>query len=158
MPIKDARPIPIKDNNLDESAQFASAARPGPAPWRLQWQGWQGWRPALLIALVAVAAGAAAGTLFYPLFRDDYQLDQAVLAVALDWRDFGLERARERLSLEFADRSIHQARPADCRFDDGDDVRTVLCTWGVEIALPGESTLPLSFLSSATIDRDGDLK
>lgn len=122
-------------------------------PWWRRLLGWLG----LLLALVVVGAGAAGGALFYPLFRDDYQLDQAVLAVALDWRDFGMDRARERLSLEFADRGIQQARLADCRFDDA-EVRSVSCEWGVEIALPGETALPLSFQSTASISADGDLR
>lgn len=124
-----------------------------PRPW---WKRILGWL-ALVVGLVVVALGAGALALFYPLLRDDYQLDQAVLAVALDWRDFGEARARERLQRELASRSIEQPRLEDCVFVQ-ERARTVRCTWGVAIALPGGRSLPLAFESRAVVTASGDLR
>ena len=124
-----------------------------PRPW---WRRILGWI-ALGVGLIAVALGAGALALFYPLLHDDYQLDQAVLAVALDWRDFGEERARQRLQLEVAERAIQQPRVEDCVFVRDEELR-VRCAWGVAIALPGGGSLPLSFESRAVVTASGDLK
>lgn len=124
-----------------------------PRSW---WRRLLGWL-ALGMGLIVVALGAGALALFYPLLRDDYQLDQAVLAVALDWRDFGEEKARQRLQIELSERAIRQPRIEDCRFEAADD-RAVRCSWGVAIALPGGRSLPLSFESEAVVTAAGDLR
>ena len=63
------------------------------------------WRPVwLALAGILAAAvsipGIAASILVGPYLLDDWRLDHIVRAVALDWRDFGMEKAKERLQFE----------------------------------------------------------
>jgi hypothetical protein len=108
-------------------------------------------------AAVALLVGAAVPLL--PLVRADYALDQAVRAVALDWRDFGRERAEERLALEMAAPSVaSRVRPGACSLVEGTP-RAVRCQWGVTLQVPlVHRQIPLSFASEALLGADGSLQ
>jgi len=102
----------------------------------------------------------AAGALFGPYVQDDRALDRIVQAVALDWRDFGLETARTRLQYELDRQRIGlQVSDDDCTFEvlEG-GTRVVRCAWAVEVPLPLSSRrIPMSFRSEARMEPDGDL-
>ena len=108
----------------------------------------------VLVALVA-------SVVVYPFVRDDVLLDRTVSAVALDWRDFGRERAMSRLQYELDHQGIGmQVGDDDCAFtEDVDGAKSVQCAWGVQVAIPlTKSSIPLAFSSVATVRPDGDLQ
>lgn len=120
------------------------------------------WRRRLVLALAAVvvvAVGVPFATVF-PLFRDDYALDAIAVAVALDWRDFGEEAARQRLQFELDHQAINKnVRDESCGLTVGDGgTRRVSCAWQVEVELPGVGwRTTLAFGSDAQIDPNGVL-
>ncbi len=117
-------------------------------------------RLVVALVLVSLALLAMPASTILPLIADDYRLDGVVVAVALDWRDFGQEVAQERLQYELDHQSIgSQVGDQDCAFSlDGDGLRLVRCAWEVEVILPGLSRpLPLAFASSAGVDSNGVL-
>lgn len=120
------------------------------------------WLTRLLMVslLVPVAAVAVAAVLVGPYYLDDQRLDGAVMAVALDWRDFGQGKARERLQYELDHRGIgFQIGDDACVFDEQGQTRIVRCAWDVDVAVPfTERRLPLAFESRAEIAPDGDLR
>ena len=107
---------------------------------------------AMLLVVPAVMLG--------PYVLDDRKLDAIVKVVALDWRDFGEERARGRLEVELDRRSVgNQVRDEDCRFEHEGEDRIVRCAWTVQVeVLLLEKTFPLSFQSSARITPSGDMR
>jgi hypothetical protein len=122
-------------------------------------------RPWVRALGVGLLAGAAAAVLLpvaviAPYLRDDLRLDRIVRAVALDWRDFGEQRARERLEYELDHQQIGAwVADDDCALAEGDGARTVRCAWGVTVSVPfTELVVPLSFASEAVVDRSGDLR
>jgi hypothetical protein len=113
---------------------------------------------ALCLLVTALASVPAARVI--PLFRDDMMLDRVVVAVALDWRDFGVEIARRRLQYELDHHRIGQhVGDEDCALDlEGDRVRRVHCRWEVRVHIPAmEEPYPLTFVSTARVDRNGVL-
>ena len=110
---------------------------------------------AVSVPLVVVFA------LLGPLLRDDRHLDHIVRAVALDWRDFGREKAMTRLQYELDHQRIGlQVSDDDCTLDEPEPgVRRVRCAWVGEVRVPllGR-TSSLAFESEATIGADGDLR
>ena len=110
---------------------------------------------AVSVPLVVVFA------LIGPLLRDDRRLDHIVRATALDWRDFGREKAVLRLQYELDHQRIGlQVSDADCGLDEPEPgTRRVRCAWVGEVQVPliGKS-FPLAFESEATIGPDGDLR
>ncbi len=112
---------------------------------------------AFLVAWTALAALVAA--VVGPYVRDDIALDQTVRAVALDWRDFGEDRARERLLYELDHRAIGaQVGDDDCRLREEGDARVVRCAWRASIPIPGTAwAIPLRFGSAAAVAPDGDI-
>lgn len=121
-------------------------------------------RPALRVGtLLAVACGLlllVPAAMLGPYVLDDRKLDAIVKVVALDWRDFGEERARARLEVELDRRSVgSQVRDEDCRFDQEGDDKIVRCTWSVQVEiLLLDRTVPLSFQSTARITGSGDMR
>lgn len=120
------------------------------------------WRRRLMLALAAalvVVVGVPFATVF-PYFRDDHALDAIVVAVALDWRDFGEDAARQRLQFELDNQAINKnVRDESCSLT-GDDsgARRVSCAWRVEVEVPGVGwRTTLSFGSDAQIDPNGVL-
>jgi hypothetical protein len=108
------------------------------------------------LALLGVLVAAVVG----PVLRDDAVLDWVVIAVALDWRDFGEDAAMERLQYELDHQRIGMHVSDDnCRLEPLDDGgRSVTCDWGVALTLPGtDVVVPMSFRSSATVDAAGRL-
>lgn len=111
---------------------------------------------------VVLVAGLLAALLLGPLvpyWVDDVRLDGIVRAVALDWRDFGEEEARERLQYELDDQGIDPAvRDDSCALELAEDgSRSVICAWTVQAsAIWGP--VELSFQSQAHMDADGDLR
>lgn len=107
------------------------------------------------VSLVVVFA------LIGPLLRDDRRLDHIVRAVALDWRDFGRDKAVTRLQYELDHKRIGlQVSDDDCALDEPEPgIRRVRCAWVGEVRVPllGR-TSSLSFESEATIGPDGDLR
>lgn len=93
-----------------------------------------------------------------PMVQDDLTLDRVVVAVALDWRDFGLARAVQRLQYELDAAGIGPwVDDADCGLREADDgVREVRCAWEVVIdhELLGVR-VPVSFESVAHVDAGG---
>ena len=95
-----------------------------------------------------------------PFFLDDRRLDGIVRVVALDWRDFGEERARARLEAELDQRGVgSQVRDESCTFATEGADRVVRCDWTVFVEAPILArTYPLSFGSVARITEGGDLR
>jgi hypothetical protein len=93
-----------------------------------------------------------------PLVRDDWALDAIVRAVALDLRDFGEARARERLRFEIAAQGLQDRLDAEtCDLDVG--ASSVSCAWGVVLTFPVvERSVPLAFSSAARTTSTGDLQ
>lgn len=112
----------------------------------------------LTVALISVLAAVAA--LVGPYVYDDWKLDRTVRAVALDWRDFGEEKARTRLQYELDLRGIGlQIGDSNCTFAESPAGRRVTCVWGVALELPlSNLTVPLHFESDALITPSGDLR
>lgn len=113
-----------------------------------------------LFSLVVIALVAGTLALLGPYFRDDAALDLIVRAVALDWRDFGFERAIERFELERAAQSIGpQIDDEDCSMKkERDGTRIVSCAWGVVLNVPGGLDVPIRFDSRAVVEPDGSLR
>jgi hypothetical protein len=107
-----------------------------------------------------VLAVVAAGAWIFPYYRDDRVLDKVVREVAMDWRDFGEERARARLEYE-----LDRARiglwvgDGDCELVREGDLRRVRCAWRVDLAVPGtDRRLTLAFGSAVSLRPDGLLQ
>ncbi|MCB9678406.1 MAG: hypothetical protein H6737_25115 [Alphaproteobacteria bacterium] len=113
-----------------------------------------------VLGLLCVGAIAGGGALVYPYVRDDLALDRVVRAVALEWRDFGREKATEKLRFELEREEVGAAvGPDACTLDEAGGVKRVACQWAVRIALPIGGSVPLSFASVAEIDPStGDLR
>ncbi len=95
-----------------------------------------------------------------PYLRDDWWMDRIVRIVALDWRDFGEERARSRLEYELDHRAIGlYVGDEDCVLTSSPEgLREVRCGWRVALTMPGLGIqIPLSFGSRVTIAADGAL-
>ena len=95
-----------------------------------------------------------------PYVRDDMVLDRIVLAVALDWRDFGREKAHTRLQYELDRQRIGlQVGDDNCTFGIHEDgIRTVRCRWEAQLTIPfTDVSRPLQFESLAHLSVDGDL-
>ena len=118
-------------------------------------------RISAVVALGGFGLGLiAVGAIAYPFLRDDAALDWVVIAVALDWRDFGEDAAVERLQYELDHQGIGlHVDDDDCELQPrSDGARTVSCDWGVALAVPGtDVVLPLAFHSSATLSAAGEL-
>jgi hypothetical protein len=111
----------------------------------------------LLVGTCVVVATALVG----PYVQDDHTLDQVVRAVALDWRDFGLETAQTRLQHELDRQRIGlQVSDGDCAFQEVEGgTRVVHCAWEVEVRVPLLSRgIPMSFRSEARVEPDGHLR
>lgn len=118
-------------------------------------------RLAIVVGLVSVTAIGAVFALLWPYVRDDLVLDRVVLAVALDWRDFGQEKAQARLEYELDHQAIGlQVSDEDCVLHAADaGVRRVSCAWTALVAVPVlEWTVPLPFRSVAEVGPDGSLR
>jgi hypothetical protein len=115
-----------------------------------------------VIAAVTLAVFGVAGTVGWVVgapLRDDAMLDWIVLAVALDWRDFGHERAVARLQYELDRRGIGaQVADDDCRLvHHPDGRREVACSWIAQVPSPIGGRVGVPFGSRAVVDRDGRL-
>jgi hypothetical protein len=110
---------------------------------------------AVSVPLVAVFA------LIGPYLKDDRRLDRIVRAVALDWRDFGREKAVTRLQYELDHERIGlQVSDEDCVLDEPEPgTKRVRCAWQADVQIPliGAS-FPLAFESEARVGPDGDLR
>ena len=111
-----------------------------------------------------VAAGfvvlMSSSLLVWPYVRDDLVLDRVVQAVALDWRDFGRDRAQNRLLYEFDHGEIGMhVRDEDCALSSSESgERRVHCDWSVDVEIPGTGwVLPMRFHSGAELGADGGL-
>jgi hypothetical protein len=95
-----------------------------------------------------------------PYVLDDRKVDAIVKVVALDWRDFGEEKARARLEVELDRRSVgSQVRDEDCELRKEGDDKIVRCAWKVDVEILALGrTVPLSFQSTARIEANGDLR
>ncbi len=111
-----------------------------------------------VVAVLAMAALGAVVALFSPVFLDDRALDRTVAVVALDWRDFGREKAHERLLLELDKNRIGPwVRDSDCALLREAELRIVACSWDTVVHIPLIDTrVPLNFESSAAIDNTGE--
>ena len=114
------------------------------------------------VALAVVVVGAILSAVLFgplvPYWIDDVRLDGIVRAVALDWRDFGQDAARERLQFELDAQGIDSAvRDDSCTLGESEEgARAVTCEWTVQAsALWGP--VELSFQSRAFLGPDGDL-
>ena len=99
----------------------------------------------------------------YPLMRplrDDWVLDGEVQAVAMDWRDFGPEKASERLEWALTHRDLGASvRTEDCKFEHAEDASQVVrCNWKTDVVWPVVGWMaPLEFQSVAAINHNGEL-
>jgi hypothetical protein len=122
---------------------------------------WTGVRRGLIgLGLLALAAASVPASIVLPLVRDDLALDRIVVAVALDWRDFGATTAQQRLQYELDHHAIgSHVGDDDCALSvEADRVRRVHCQWRVQVKLIGmEEPYPMEFMSTARVDRNGVL-
>lgn len=111
-----------------------------------------------LLAIVLAIAAVPVWRIGW-LLRDDYVLDGVAVAVALDWRDFGMDKAKQRLQYELDRAGLDAVRDDACKLDESaDGTRTVACSWTMDLALPlWPDPIPLSFASEASVDRNGVL-
>lgn len=116
-------------------------------------------RLGVVFAMASVIATSVCAAIVAPYVLDDLALDRAVRAVALDWRDFGEDRARERLLYELDHQGIGTwVADDDCDLLEGEDERTVRCRWTADIEVPvAEVVIPLSFASIAVVASSGDI-
>lgn len=121
-------------------------------------------RPWVRRALLGMVCGAVVAALVplgvvAPYLRDDYVLEGVVRVVALDWRDFGREKAEARLQYELDHRGIGMwVGDEDCVLAEEDGVRRVTCAWRAEVRLPlARAILSLPFRSTAAVDGSGAL-
>lgn len=117
-------------------------------------------RLAATAGVIGAAVVLGAGLLVGPFLRDDLALDRVVQAVALEWRDFGRERAWERLQYELDHHAVGmQVADEDCVLEERAGKRIVECAWTAQVRVPGLSWPPtLSFSSRAVVMPDGDLR
>ena len=111
-----------------------------------------------LVTAVALVVGAAIP--FGALVRDDYVLDHVVRAVALDVRDFGVDKGQERLRFELAAQGLEDhVRPEDCSIEQGEGGIDVRCAWEVvlDVAVV-RRRVPIRFASVAHVTPSGDLE
>lgn len=107
--------------------------------------------PAVVLLLISWLIG--------PYVLDDQRLDAIVMGVALDWRDFGEIKARQRLQYELDHQIGLQVGDDHCQFVEDDRGKHVSCAWSVRVPIPAaQRVIPLSFASSATISPDGELR
>lgn len=113
---------------------------------------------AVAVLVMAVLGGLVA--LFAPPFLDDRALDRIVAVVVLDWRDFGEDRARERLWVELDRERINPAvGDESCSFQQEDGARRVACHWATEVVVPVTGhVVPLAFESVAVLGVDGRVR
>ena len=96
--------------------------------------------------------------LLFPVVQDDVRLDRIVGAVALDWRDFGKDKAVNRLQYELDSQGIDYLGDEDCSLFEEEGSKVVHCEWGVPLGVPGfRDALQLSFVSDARVLSNGDL-
>lgn len=109
------------------------------------------------LGALLLLAGGAASWVAWPFLRDDLVLDRVVLAVALDWRDFGREKARARLEYELDHQRIGlQVTDEDCALVEDDRIRRVECAWTADVRVPLLGiAVPLNFRSVAELSPDG---
>ncbi|MEQ1567371.1 MAG: hypothetical protein ABMA64_17140 [Myxococcota bacterium] len=114
---------------------------------------------ALGMASGVVTAGVVTGAVLFPYLRDDFALDRVVRVVALDWRDFGEDRARERLAYELDHARIGPwVGDQTCELRRGEP-REVICAWEVDVMVPGTAwALPLQFGSRSRLTSAGDVR
>lgn len=120
------------------------------------------WLKRLMIAviLLLLAILVSVVVVVLPFVRDDMAIEQIVVAVILDWRDFGLPAANERLQYELDHRGIGMhVGDEHCLLEKAEDgTRVVRCDWVVDIAIPGiAQRVPLKFGSKAEMRPSGDL-
>lgn len=134
----------------------------GEAPPRGSSAGWRWLRRLLVtIGLVVVAALVFVFALVWPFVRDDLVLDRMVLAVALDWRDFGRDKAQARLEYELDHEGIGlQVVDESCLLEErSSGERVVACRWTASVELPFVAwRVPLAFQSRAEVAPDGSLR
>lgn len=116
-----------------------------------------------LLATLVLACGLvclATTLVIGPWVRDDLRLDWVVRAVALDWRDQGLEAAHTRLQYELDHQDIGGwVADDDCRLQEQETQRVVECTWTAELNIPmTQRTIPIPFSSRAAVTEDGDIQ
>lgn len=116
-------------------------------------------RIGIAVGVIALAVAAVPAWRIGWLLRDDYALDGIAVAVALDWRDFGIDKARQRLQFELDRAGLDAVRDEACTLDETKDgARKVACAWRMDLVLPlWPRPIPLSFASEASVDRNGVL-
>jgi hypothetical protein len=117
-------------------------------------------RLAIALALALVLVVTTTAIVIGPWVRDHLRLDWVVRAVALDWRDHGLEPAKERLQYELDHQGIGRwVADQNCQFIEPSEQRTVVCNWTGYLHVPiVERIIPLKFQSKASIDASGDIQ
>ncbi|TVQ89619.1 MAG: hypothetical protein EA397_14690 [Deltaproteobacteria bacterium] len=112
---------------------------------------------ALGLAVLVAGLGLTAGWIVGPPLIDDARMDWIVLAVVLDWRDFGDAAARQRLQYELDHQRINLSVSEEhCAFQlEPDGGREVRCDWEAHLELPLAGAVSLPFSSHARLDHDG---
>jgi hypothetical protein len=126
-------------------------------------EGKTGWykRVKLVACVVGLAVLGVPLITVFPYYADDWKLDRIVKMVALDWRDFGYEKAQVRLDYELDKAEISMyVSDNTCKMTviDGQK-RLVKCDWAVVLTLPfTHREVPLVFASEAVVDIQGNLE
>ncbi len=109
---------------------------------------------AWFLAASASSFVVALAVLVWPAVRLQMTLDKVVRTVALDWRDFGRERAEERLAVEFGRIGVDGRR---CSFVEEDAVRSVVCGLDIPVAL-GSWVVNLPVGATAALGPGGEIQ
>ncbi len=122
------------------------------------------WRRVLLGTLAAVglvAVGWAAGPAWAVggHVRDRWAIVAVAVAAALDWRDFGRDRALQRLQFGLDRARVAVVRDEDCELVASTGIREVRCAWSVAVHVPFvDRPWVIDFSARAAIDRQGALR
>lgn len=136
---------------MNEGSSLALPDRVSRNQWALRWRHL---RTGLVIGLLC-GAGVLMAWVF-PLYWHHRLADKIVRVVVLDWRDFGLDTAEQRLSFELARTGLTKVlQSEDCTFFKSERGWTVECAWVAQISLPWTDVrVPLQFVSSGEAFRE----
>lgn len=107
----------------------------------------------------ATALGAVA-IICGPAGVEFYGVQLAAEVSLLDWRDFGLHRAKNRLAMELDAANIgHSVHDESCDFESSSLSPQVVCSWDIEFNVPFYRSIgSVPVQAVAVLDRDGYLK
>ena len=91
--------------------------------------------------------------------RADWTLDGDLMAVVMDWRDFGRNKAETRLGWVLRQRGLERYLTTDaCVFNGTDQgVKSITCAWFTTVDVPLYGPVDLHLQSYARVDESGEV-